>query len=293
MNRLAFALLLPALAIPAAAQKKPPTPTVNPEIAYVDSRVKFPELKLADENLTGSFLVFRSQRQGFMPRYDLSPRGQNQVAVTSAGLAYLVSWNSNGSTVSLTTLPLTAPSGEASNVSFSPDGSRIAVSYFGDEVIRIFDTATRAMVAEWPVADVYWMTYFGTGSKIAFIRYGAPKIFELDPATGTISSSDFLHGDLQFLGGGHGSNALLITYRTPGGRPEDLYFGRWENGAMTTVRIGQGWDAQYNCSETRVVFKATGSHATTRVYNVTTNTTGQLTNNVDLRRFDYVPTCAQ
>ena len=61
---------------------------------------------------------------------------------------------------------------------------------------------------------------------------------------------------------------------------------------MTTARIGQGWDAQYNCSETKIVFKATGPHATTRVYNVPTNSTGQITNNVDLRRFNYVPTCA-
>ena len=293
MKKLALAVLLSALAVPVSAQKKPPVPAVNPEIAFIDSRVKFPEIKLANEDLTGSFVVYRSQRQGYMPRYDLSPRGQNQVAVTSAGLAYLVTWSSTGSAVSLTTEPLTAPSGEANNISFSPDGSRIAISYLNTNMVRIFDTENRTILAEWPASGVAWMSYLGDGSRIAYYRYGDAKIYELDPATGDTSSHEFPHGDLQFLGGGHGSNALLLTYRTPGGRPEDLYFGRWENGTMTTVRIGQGWDAQYNCSETKIVFKATGSHATTRVYNVTSNSTNQLTNNVDLRRFDYVPTCSQ
>lgn len=292
MKKLTFALLLSALAMPVAAQKKPPAPAVDPEIAFVDTRFKYPELKLANEDLTGSFLVFRSLQQGYMPRYDLSPRGQNQVAVTNGGLAYLVTWSSTGSATSLVTEPLTASPGQANNVSFSPDGTRIAVSYFDPHVVRVFNAATRAVLSEWPVTGVSWMTYVGDGSKIAFLRSGEAKIFELDPSTGAISSSDFVHGDIQYLGGGHGTNALLITYRTPAGRPEDLFFGRWENGVMTTERIGQGWDAQYNCDETRIVFKATGPHATTHVYNAPTGTTGLITRNVDLRRFDYVPTCA-
>lgn len=292
MKKLALAIVLSATTMPAIAQKKPTAPpAVNPEIAFVDTKTRYPEIKLANGDLTGAFVVFRSVAEYMMPRYDLSPRGQNQVAVTNGGAAEIVTWSSNGSTVTITKEPLSVPGGRAGSVSFSPDGTRIAVFYDNDYKMRIFDAATRQVLSEWPVPFVSSMTYYGDGSKIAFITYGQPSIFELDVATGAVSSYPFALGKLEHLGDGHGSNALVVTYRLDEAIPESLYFGRWEAGVMVHERIAQGWDAKYNCSETRIVYRATGMHPPTYIYNVTSNSGSLLTKNSEVRRVDYVPTC--
>jgi WD40 repeat protein len=291
MKHSVAALTLIALSTSAIAQKKPgPPPAANPELAYVDTRSKYPEVKLANADLTGAFGVFRSTAQYQMPSYDLAPRGQNQVAVTSGGAANLVSWDNNGSVVTIATQPLTAP-GRAGRVSFSPDGTRIAVFYETDTTIRIFDTPTQQVVAEWPSGWLMSMTYYGDGSKIAFFRYGVPTIFILDVNTGDTEEYPFTLVSLEHLGDGHGSGALLVTYRTPGGAPEDLYFGRWESGQMVEQRISQGWDAKYNCSETRIVYRSVGNAPPTYVHNLETGLSSLLTKNTDVRRVDYVPTC--
>ena len=292
MKLFVTALMLTALSTSAIAQKKPaPSPAANPELAYVDTKTKYPEVKLANDDLTGAFSVFRSATQNQMPNYDLSPRGQNQLAVASGGAASLVSWENNGSVVTTTTQPLAAPSGRAGRVSFSPDGTQIAVFYESDTTIRIFDASTREIVAEWPTGWLYSMTYYGDGSKIAFFRYGELTIVVLDVSTGDRVEHAFTLGDLQHLGDGHGSGALLVTYRTPGGAPEDLYFGRWEGGQMVDERISQGWDAKYNCSETKIVFRSVGTAPPTYVHNLLTGLRSLLTRNTDVRRVDYVPTC--
>lgn len=290
MKKLALVLTISAAAITIAGKPAQPPAAANPEIAYIDSRPKLPELKLANADLTGAFLVYRSNRQGATPSYDLSPRGQNQIAVTSAGIAELVTWSSSGSVVSVSKAPLTAP-GNAERITFSPDGTRIGVYYIDDPKLRIFDASTRQVVAEWPVPHISSMTYIGDGSKIAFIALLENKIFEIDVVTGAVTGTEFTLGKLNFLGGGHGSNALLVTYRANEAIPESLYLARWLNGAVVADRFVQGWDAQYNCDETRIVYRAVGSSPDTRIYNVTTGGTNLLTRNQDIRRVDFMPTC--
>ena len=292
MNKLALSIVAAlAVAAPAAAQKKPGAPpAVDPELAYVDTRPRFSELKLANEDLTGAFMIFRSTVAGQMPRYDLSPRGQNQVAVTSGGIARLLTWSSTGSAVSVTSAPLLTSATGASSVSFSADGSRIAVVYHGDSKVRIFDAATRQELAAWPVSGVQWMAYYPSGTALIMWRdasTSAPGLAELSPTTGQLTSYPFPANDQSRIDSGRTSDSVLISY-VANGVP---IIGRWEAGTLVQPRIADGGDPHYKCDESRIVYRANGSRPSTYIYNTGSNSTNVLTNNADVQRVDYMPTC--
>lgn len=286
-------MVLLAIAAPAAALKGKPSPppsSANPELAYIDAKPRFPELKLANEDLTGAFTIFRSAVAYQMPRYDLSPRGQNQVAVTSGGVARLLTWSLSGTAVSVSNQPLVTSATGASSVSFSSDGTRIAVAYHGDSKVRIFDVATRQEIAAWPVSGVQWMAYYPSGNALILWRDAsteAPGLAELSPTTGALTSYAFPANDQTRIDTARSSDAVLMSYLKDGIN----IISRWQAGTIVQERIADGIDPHYKCDESRIVFRANGSRPPTRIYNVGSNSTNTLTNDPDVQRVDYMPSC--
>lgn len=289
-------LLLAAAIIPLGAAKPPPTTgAANPEIAYVDSKPRYPEIKLANEDLTGSATVYRSKVQYRMPRFDLSPRGQRQIAVASQDALELVTFAPTSTGIQVVeTRTLYSGPGQVLEVSFSADGAKIAFHNFlsaTESRIKVYDLATSAVtdlgLVNYP-KDLEW---YSDGSAIVYVDDGSVDVVTEKRMDGS-DHPLFSEPNIESIDVSRspGNRTIVIGYSRPDG--QTFHLGLWNNGGYVAEHLAAGINGHYKCDDSRIVFRGDQrTNQSSYFYNVGTNSTSLLTRNSDVQRVDYMPTC--
>lgn len=212
---------------------KPPASYANPQVAYVSVARQGMKLIVADENGLNTSTLFASSSKF---RFDLAPRGQAQVAISSDdGKLRLLSYTTSGNgTISAAGSPVELAAATSGNIDFSPDGRKIAYaccSGGGLQKLMVYDLDTQTST-EWATVEYLWdVAFFRGGNSIAFV---APKhadgstTWELYEITAPGSSTRMLRSnpaDFDLDASRINPDALVIGHHDAAG---NAYVGLWQ-----------------------------------------------------------------
>lgn len=224
MRHLTSAILGSLLLSSASFAAKPPSSSANPQVAYVTFAGTKLQLKVADVTGANTQALYTSPTSF---RFDLAPRGQQQVAINGRdGMLRLLTYTTNsigqltavGPAVDLT------PSVGGLNVAFSRDGRRIAYAccQSGDkQALMVYDLDTQTST-KWADIEFLWDVAFLREGGTSIV-YGEPKstggqdLYEITAPGATPKLLYHDRGNFYFSAANTNLNAIVTEYHDANG----------------------------------------------------------------------------
>ena len=281
------------------AAKPPPPPPSSPTInvAYRLPDGKGVKLVVSTENGANQMTLYKSSTSF---RFDLAPRGQQQIAIVGGNPRRLLLLDysiSSGVYVPGTITDL-GEAGGSGAVDFSPDGTKIAYACCGgasDQLI-VHDIATGEKTV-WAQGIYYWdLAWFRGGASIAYATNLPLEVLEVAApmATPQVLYSISAGGQLDIDSARTNPNRLVISYNDAQG------FGRiglWEDGAgfvnSDLASSTKSWQGTLNCTDTKLAYMGVQNTSGSQAFyirDLTTNGTTLVSKNSNIL-LQFWPTC--
>lgn len=297
----ALACLLASTALDA----KPASPPPNPQVAYAALGGQSNKLYVSDENGTNANTLFTSATAF---RFDLAPRAQRQIAIVDGSLTnpqlQLLTYGSNGAGGFTTTsvVPL-ASARRGSNVSFSPDGSRIAYACCSNgntEKLMVYDLGSNS-TTEWATGAFFWdMTWFRSGASIAYVDDTEAHVYEVT-SPGSAAQLIFSSRGSIYLDASHTNrDALVISYNDSAG---NALTGLWQapttgdpSGHFINANLTNGttsFNGDLNCDDSELAFLGPPNKTPTwYIRSLTSGLTSLFSRSSSIHWLQFWPTCS-
>jgi hypothetical protein len=278
---------------------KPPSGTVNPQVAYTILAGNGTELRVTNEDGTNSATLYKSATA---INIDTAPRVQHQIAFTEGGALKLLTYGVSGSGAFQTTNVATlydAGSGGTNRVDFldfSPDGSKIAFSAGGGTKLMVYDLAANS-ATQWAtdiwVGDMTW--HAGAIAYIGVLDPYEPAMHLFEVAGPGAARTDLLsERQLDLVDSSRTDpDALVVTYnRNPG--PQ---IGLWKAGSYIDDNLAHGTFTDWgtlNCDDTKLMYAAPDRNGQSIWYirNLSNGLNSLYTKTVRVRHTQFWPTCS-
>ena len=211
------------------------------------------DLRVANEDGTNAFTVYSNSSS---VAFDVGLKGANTAAVIDLRVAKLITWElglSGGVTTHQKSLPT---SGQAQSLSFSQDGSKLAVFTSPDNLMHIFDVATGAELANWPSLFAYKIAWYRDGSRIAInadasALGGAYRLMSYNAdGTNPQTLASFASLDSMDTSRSTTDDSVLVSY----GTSADIRINKSLNGINGPILV-LGSAPSWRCDGGRFVFK--------------------------------------
>ena len=266
MKSIRLALVL-ALASATTIAAKPPAGPVDPRVAYVILTGPGSELRVTNEDGTGSATLFKSTAP---LRFDLAPRGQRQIVMTDGSrtlklLSYDVGGTGGFTNIQVRTLYTTTKF--INGPDFSPDGSKIA--FGAEDELLVYDLATDTTQL-WATTSYVWDLAWYKGSAIAFIEPTnggtSAKLYEV---SGPGATPTLLHSsrNIDMVDSSRTDpDALVLSYNDAAG---NALVGLWREGAFLQPNLTNrsvSFKASLNCDDQKLVYGAPDKSGSTVWY---------------------------
>lgn len=277
---------------------KPPAGNADIQVAFRLSDGKGTKLVVSTESGASQMTLFKSSGSF---RFDLAPRGQQQIAIVDGSPRTLkllnYSINTSGVYVPGTIVSL-GSAGSSGAVDFSPDGTKIAYACCGNDsnqlIVHDIATGTKTVWAEGPYFwDIAW---FRGGASIAYSTNLPLEVLEV---TAPMAPPQLLYstspgGQLDIDSARTNPDQLVISYNDAQGSGR---IGLWEAGTgfinPDLANSAKSWQGTLNCTDTKLAFmgvqNTSGSQAFyVRDLNTNINTLVSKNSNILLQ---FWPTC--
>lgn len=309
MRSIRVAAFLLSLVPPLAAAKPPgsgPSPPPNPEIAYRILSGKTVKLMVANEDGSNASSLYSSPTSF---RFDLAPRGQQQIAVsTGTGAASqisLLTYDVTGSgTFATSSLVGLTPSRQGSTVDFSPDGTRIAYTCCFDgvnETLAVYDLGS-GQVTNWATGPYFWdFAWFRNGLSIAYSTYGPAELYELTAPGATPQLLYSGHGEINVDSSRTNPDDLVVSYND---YPGDARIGLFRAPTATSPTGGfvnpdiansaRAWQGTLNCNDEKLAYMGVQNTSGSQAFYIRDLTTGltSLVSKSSNILLQFWPTCS-
>jgi hypothetical protein len=279
---------------------KPPSGTVNPQVAYTVLAGNGTELRVTNEDGTNSATLYKSATA---INIDTAPRAQHQIGFTEGGALKLLTYGVSGSGAFQTTSVATlydAGAGGANRVDFldfSPDGSKIAFSAGGGTRLMVYDLATNS-ASTWTtdiwVGDMTW--HAGAIAYIGAIDPQDPSQHVFEVAGPGAPRVDLLsERELDLLDSSRTDpDALVVTYNRTGS--SGPLVGLWKAGSYVDDNLGHGTFTDWgtlNCDDTKLMYATPdrNGQAIWYIRNLSNGLNSLYTKTVRVRHTQFWPTC--
>lgn len=237
---------------------KPPSGSVDPQVAYVILTGPGFELRVSNEDGTNLTTLYKSPAP---IRIDLAPRGQHQIAITDDKALKLLTYGVNGSGAFVTTQvdTLYTDVSRLYYVDISPNGRLIGFAADNGQDLMVYDLDQAAgpdNPRKWTTTTYVWdLTWFRTGNSIAYVvPADGVQRYDLYEITGPGTVPTLIHSErnIDMLDASRtNSDALVLSYNDVAG---NALVGLWE---APTLADPDGGFLQTNLTNRSVAFKGT------------------------------------
>jgi hypothetical protein len=279
---------------------KPPSGTVNPQVAYIILTGNGTELRVTNEDGTNSATLYKTSAA---INIDTAPRSQHQIAITEGGTLKLLTYGVSGSgafqTTGIQTLYDAGSAGieRVDWLDFSPDGSKIAFAAGGGRKLMVYDFATGS-ASQW-ATDIYVgdVTWHGSGA-VAYIGYvdtTSPDQYLFEVAGPGGARTTLLHERLldRVDSSRTDPDTLVVTYNRGAGP----LVGLWKAGSYLDENLGHGTFTDWgtlNCDDTKLMYATPdrNGQAVWYIRNLSNGLNSLYTKTVRVRHTQFWPTCS-
>lgn len=247
---------------------KPPSGSVNPQVAYVILTGPGFELRVSDENGTNLTTIYKSAAP---IRFDLGPRSQHRIVMTDGSrtlklLTYDVT--GSGAFTNIQIRDLYTSTKFLNGPDFSPDGSKIA--FGAEETLKVYDLGTDT-VTDWTTTSYVWdPSWYKGGAAIAFIEptNGGPSanLYEITAAGATPTLLTTQRNIDMVDSARTNPDALVLSYNDASG---NALIGLWANGSFSQPNLTNrsvAFKGTLSCDDTKLTYGAPGSNGQTVWY---------------------------
>ena len=274
MKPISIVLIL-ALASSPGLAGKPPSGPVDPKVAYVILTGPGFELRVTNEDGTGSATLHKSPAP---LRFDLAPRAQRQIAISDSVDLKLLTYQvtSSGAFAVQSIVTLYSDVGRLYYVDFSPDGTKIAFAARNGEDLMVYDLNSPAgpsNPAVWVSVPYVWdLAWYKNGAALAYVVPKTAtgetddKLYEI---TGPGASPTLIYTQRQIDhidAARQDSDALVLSYNDLSG---NAYIGLWRGGGFLQPNLANrpvAFRGNLDCTDTKLVYGAPDKSGSTVWY---------------------------
>jgi Tol biopolymer transport system component len=235
---------------------KPPSGSVDPQVAYVILTGPGFEVRVSNEDGTNLTTLYKSPAP---VRMDLAPRGQRQIALTDDKALKLLTYGVNGSGAFVTTgvQTLYTDATRLYYVDMSPNGRKITFAANNGQDLMVYDldqAAGPSNPQKWTTTSYVWdLTWFRNGNAIAFVvPASSTQRYDLYEIGGPGETPTLIHSErnIDMLDASRtNANGLVLSYNDLAG---NALIGLWE---APTASDPDGGYLQTNLTNRSVAFK--------------------------------------